>query len=146
MRLRAATSGDAAALAALERDAFPDPWSEGLVAAQLANARSFTLLAEAAAPGTAAGAATFLVAADEAELLRIAVRPAARRHGLARELLRAGLAHLRDRGIARCHLEVRADNAPAIGLYEGLGFAPVGTRRRYYRDGTDALLYAVTVA
>jgi ribosomal-protein-alanine N-acetyltransferase len=71
--------------------------------------------------------------------MNIAVDPARRRRGIARTMLeqmieRAGT----DREYT---LEVRTSNAPAIALYERLGFRSAGTRPRYYRDnGEDAVI------
>ena len=61
------------------------------------------------------------------------------RQGIARALLEEGIERLRREGVEQCHLEVRINN-PAILLYEALGFAKTGLRRRYYQDGTDALV------
>ena len=47
---------------------------------------------------------------------------------------------LRAAGAARCHLEVRLDNAGALALYHALGFEICGRRQGYYRDGSDALV------
>lgn len=77
----------------------------------------------------------------EAELLRIAVAPSARRQGLGRRLLEANQASLTALGCDTLHLEVRVSNAPARALYEALGWRVVGQRRGYYRDGEDAALY-----
>lgn len=77
--------------------------------------------------------ALFRVAADEAELLTLATRSDARRRGLARALVQAGLARARRRGAHRCFLEVAADNQAACGLYHALGFVERGLRRGYYR-------------
>ena len=80
--------------------------------------------------------------AGEAELLRIAVDPSARRKGLGRTLLRAAEADLRNLGIRSLHLEVRLSNTAARALYESEGWQPQGRRPRYYSDGEDAALYA----
>ncbi|KTT72440.1 ribosomal protein S18-alanine N-acetyltransferase [Sphingomonas endophytica] len=82
---------------------------------------------------------------DEAELLLIAVDPAARRRGVGAALLRGVIAECDGRGVARLHLEVRANN-PAVALYAAHGFVRAGVRRDYYR-GTggqthDAHTYA----
>ena len=69
---------------------------------------------------------------DEGYIDNVAVEPDARRHGVASALLdvfcRFGQAHL-----SFLTLEVRASNAPAIALYEKLGFREVGRRKNYYR-------------
>lgn len=89
-----------------------------------------------------AGFARWAVAADEAELLRIAVDPAGRRKGLGRALLRASERDLGAAGVRCLYLEVRVANAAARGLYEAEGWRECGRRPRYYRDGEDAVLYA----
>ncbi len=80
------------------------------------------------------------VAADEAEILTLAVAPAMRRHGLGRELMQAAMAAAAGRGAASVALEVAERNAAARSLYAGLGFAGVGRRRGYYGAGGDALI------
>ncbi len=140
--IRAAGAGDLDALAALEAAAFgPEAWSRRLIAEELAAPAALVLVApvppEAAPP---VGYACFRRTAGEAELLRVAVAPAARRRGLAAALVAAGLDRLRAEGAAACFLEVAAGNEPAIALYRRLGFEITGRRPRYYPSGADALL------
>lgn len=71
------------------------------------------------------------VADDEAELLNLAVEPAARRHGVATLLL----TELRSRAQGAIYLEVAADNLAAIALYEALGWQRHSLRRGYYHRG-----------
>jgi len=85
--------------------------------------------------GCDAGFALCRVAAEEAELLTIAVRPAFRRRGAGRRLLRAVMDHARKAGARLLFLEVGVDNPAARHLYEGEGFRAVGNRRAYYRRG-----------
>jgi ribosomal-protein-alanine N-acetyltransferase len=68
----------------------------------------------------------------EAEILNLAVKPASRRKGVARELVRQLLSELEQQKTRRVFLEVRESNAGAIRLYQGLGFRPVGRRKAYY--------------
>jgi [ribosomal protein S18]-alanine N-acetyltransferase len=80
---------------------------------------------------------------DEATLLNIVVHPDLQRQGMARKLLLYAFPELVRRGAARCLLEVRVSNAPAIGLYRSLGFGTDGKRRDYYpapQGREDALL------
>jgi ribosomal-protein-alanine N-acetyltransferase len=74
---------------------------------------------------------------DEAEIISIGVRPSLRRSGAATALLSLMEGDLLRRGVKKIFLEVAADNAPAIGLYEKNGFARIGVRPKYY-GGTDA--------
>jgi ribosomal-protein-alanine N-acetyltransferase len=85
--------------------------------------------------GHDAGFALCRVAADEAELLTIAVRPARRRRGVARRLLAAVIDHVRDGGARTLFLEVGVDNLAARNLYDAQGFCAVGERPAYYQRG-----------
>lgn len=80
------------------------------------------------------------VAADESEILTLAVVPAARRHGVGAGLMTAAMVQAGARGAAAMVLEVAESNAPALALYHRLGFAVAGRRRRYYETGEDALV------
>ena len=88
-----------------------------------------------AAPGGGAivGYVVALDAADEGEILNLAVAPGGRRHGLGRALVQSILEALTARGVRQVYLEVRESNAGARRLYEGLGFGEVARRARYYR-------------
>ncbi len=79
-------------------------------------------------------------AADEAEILTLGVVPTARRRGLGRALLDAAKAEAARRGARAVFLEVSTHNAAARRLYLASGFVEAGLRRRYYADGSDALL------
>jgi len=133
-------AADAGAMAALELASFPHPWTRAQVASELALASSLALVAHDA-DGALAGCVLFRRLLDEAELLRLAVARERQRRGLATALVARGLDELRAAGCATAFLEVRADNAAAIGFYERGGWQFAGRRSRYYPDGVDALLY-----
>jgi ribosomal-protein-alanine N-acetyltransferase len=153
-----ASAADLAGLLELERRSFAEPWTAGMLAAELAHPQATLLVARRpqgpqgppgaqGAPGAPPTAyAAFRRAADEAELLRVAVDPGVRRQGLGRRLVTAGLTLLAAQGVRRCHLEARAGNAAAIALYLALGFTLRGRRRGYYADGADAWLYSLALA
>ncbi len=89
------------------------------------------------------------VAADEAEVLSVAVHPAARRTGIGQRLLRALLEAARDRDVAKVHLEVADGNGAALALYQAAGFIVTGRRKGYYARATgrvDALVMSRTMA
>lgn len=90
---------------------------------------------------TLLGFAELQVLFEDAELIDVAVAPAARRQGLGRRLLDAVVVRAVAAGATRLLLEVRRDNTPARMLYESAGFAVCGERHRYYADGQDAVLY-----
>jgi ribosomal protein S18 acetylase RimI-like enzyme len=81
--------------------------------------------------------------ADEMHVMKVAVAPALRRQGLARRLLAFAMGRAAKAGAGRALLEVRAGHREALGLYESLGFTPLGVRRAYYREPIeDALVLA----
>ena len=84
--------------------------------------------------------------ADEAEILTLAVDPAARRRGMAARLVHGFLAEARQRGAVSAFLEVAASNDAAISLYSQAGFAKVGVRRGYYGGPDSAAIDAVVMA
>ena len=130
--------------AALERACFSHPWTEKALAEDLDN-ELLTLLAAVGEDGTLQGYGEVRTVLDEGTLERIAVAPRFLRRGAAEALLRRFLDDGREK-LAFLTLEVRAGNAPAIGLYEKLGFEVVGRRRNYYREeGEDALLMTVVL-
>jgi len=80
------------------------------------------------------------IAADEAEILTIAVDPAARQGGIGTRLLSRQIAELAALRVKELFLEVDENNAAARALYVRLGFKTVGQRKAYYRtaDGGRA--------
>ena len=137
--LRPLTAADLPALAALERACFSHPWTERQLAADLDN-DLLTHLGAVSPEGALLGYTQVRTILDEGTLERIAVAPAARRRGIGEALLARAIREGRGK-LAFLTLEVRAGNAPAIGLYEKLGFHEVGRRKNYYREeGEDALL------
>jgi [ribosomal protein S18]-alanine N-acetyltransferase len=123
---------DVAAAAALEHRTFSDPWSAQSFREMLAATHAVCLAAEEG--GALVGYAVGTVAADEGEVLNIAVDEAARGRGLGRQLLRALVERLEQAGARSLFLEVRASNETAIGLYESQGFRILGRRKGYYKD------------
>ena len=74
---------------------------------------------------------------EQAELVSVAVDPAARRRGAASALMESTLRRLRRRGIARIGLVVRVTNHPALAFYERYGFEKIRRAPRYYENGGD---------
>ncbi len=137
--IRPATPDDAAVIAAIEREAFGDhAWSTALVDLELTAHGRVVVVAEQ--DDVLVGYASAAVIADVADLTRIAVRPDARRAGVARELLDALLEQAADRGAEQMMLEVAATNEPALGFYVTSGFTEVARRRDYYGIGVDAVV------
>ena len=71
---------------------------------------------------------------DEGYITNVAVRPDARRHGIARRLLQELQKAAEKQGLSFITLEVRVSNVAAIALYEKAGYISVGTRKAFYHD------------
>lgn len=129
----------AADVAALETQAMgTDAWNAELVAGELGQRDRTWWVAEA--EGSLVGYAGGLVIDGDLQILKVAVAPEWRRHGIARELIVRLAEDARNLGASTCSLEVRAGNAIAQAFYESLGLASVGKRPRYYSDREDALI------
>jgi [ribosomal protein S18]-alanine N-acetyltransferase len=115
---------------AIEQGVFADPWSTQDFRDCLASDAVF-LVAENA--DQVDGYVVAIDAADEGEILNLAVAPQGRRRGLGRALVERVLDVLSGRGARQIYLEVRESNAPARRLYAALGFREVGRRKEYYR-------------
>jgi len=129
---------------------YGEAWTHRQVGDALTMANTHYLLCDADgdAPDDGEEAAGFVLsrgAADEEELLLIAVHPAHRGHGLGSLLLDRFIANARARGRRRLFLEMR-DGNPAESLYRRHGFEQVARRRAYYRKGTVDPLDAITFA
>jgi ribosomal-protein-alanine N-acetyltransferase len=124
---------------ALEQVAFAGerPWSVEQLWGELAGVPDTRVYVVAGAATEVTGYGGLSVGPDSGDLLTLAVRPDARRHGVGRTLLAHLLAEAARRRLREVLLEVRADNEPALGLYRSVGFTRVGQRRGYYADGTD---------
>ena len=136
--IRHAEPADAPALCAIERRCFSDPWSIAGFRDALETPIGFGLVAERR--GEVRGYLIGRLVAGEAEILNLAVAPAARRQGVGAALLRVGLQLLRQRDAREVFLEVRESNAAAQELYLAQGFRVVGGRPRYYRNPVEDAL------
>jgi ribosomal-protein-alanine N-acetyltransferase len=128
-------------VAAIERAAFSDPWPPDAFVELLGEPHVRCLVIDRE-DGQVTGYGIFAVAADQGEILNLAVEPALQRRGLGVGLLDAMLRAMRREGVASVHLEVRESNRAAIRLYALAGFHSVSVRRAYYRNPTE---HAVTM-
>ena len=145
--LREGGSQDLTEVIRIMQDAFDPRFGEAWTSAQCLGMLSLpgVWLVIASLDGNDAGFALARSTGDEAELLLLATRPAARRRGVAGALLRAIIAEAQNRGVLQLHLEVRAGN-DAVRLYRREGFEKVGERRNYYRGKTGQAFDAHTYA
>ncbi len=138
----AATQAHAPALAAIHAAAFPrgERWGADAISLQLGLPGAFGLVSPRGG---------FILArsvVDEAEILTLAVDPAARRHGIGRALMTRAMHTAGQRGAVSMFLEVAETNAAARALYVGCGFSEMGRRVRYYSGGIDALVLRATIS
>ena len=130
------------ALAAIHAEAFETPWDEASLSALLASPGVFAV-------EEPDGFILIRVVADEAEILTLAVRPAARRSGLGGRLVETAVVRAAALSAERMFLEVAEDNVAARALYARAGFHEAGRRRGYYsrKDGSreDALVLALNL-
>ena len=142
--LRRAVEGDVSAMQQIEQASFSDPWSRASLASCIASPMLVVTIAERRGETggqTVAGYAIAGRAADEVELLNLAVAPPARGQGIGRTLVETVLADAKRWRAAAVFLEVRASNEAARRLYESVGFTEIGRRRGYYRrPSEDALI------
>jgi ribosomal-protein-alanine N-acetyltransferase len=136
-----ATPRDSRQLAQLHGASFHRGWGEGEFEQMLREQN--TLVHRLKLRGHLVGFAASRIAADEAEILSIAVSPNHRGRGLSRDLLLTHLGHLAGRGVSTVFLEVEENNQPARRLYDRTGFTVAGRRERYYKEANGVELNAL---
>jgi ribosomal-protein-alanine N-acetyltransferase len=132
---------DAPALAQIHGASFHRGWGEGEFENMLSE--SNTLVHRLRMGRKVIGFSVSRIAADEAEILSIAVAQSHRGRGLSNNLLLTHLGHLAGRGVRTVFLEVEENNQPARRLYKRAGFAVAGRRERYYRQASGEPLNAL---
>jgi ribosomal-protein-alanine N-acetyltransferase len=148
VRLAPGESADLDAVMDVMTSAFDPGFGEGWTRSQCAGILPLSgvmLMIARDEQGEVQGFSLLRTVADEAELLLLAVAPNAQRRGVGGSLLDHFIAHGRDKGVRRLHLEVR-DGNPAVAMYQAFGFNTEGRRPKYYsgQDGSqhDALTMA----
>lgn len=139
MVIRRMTEADTREIAELEADIFSMPWSRQGFVDTLAMPNVIFL---AAYEGEElAGYCGVYMAADEGEITNVAVRESFRKRGIGERLVTELMEAAHAEGANHFLLEVRESNAAAIHLYEKLGFAVCGKRKRFYEcPSEDALV------
>ncbi len=135
--IRRLTYADLPQVIAIERRAFPTPWSLAMFVLELSKSSGICLTASL--DGRMAGYLICSRYADVWHVMNVAVDPELRRRGVAVAMLERLVADVGED--ASLTLEVRRTNTAALRLYERFGFRTAGVRRRYYQDnGEDALV------
>lgn len=140
--LEPVSAADAAFLAEIHALGFPphEAWSETVIALQITAPGGFGFVYGRS------GMVLGRIITDEAEILTIMVVPRERGHGIGRALLNRAIEHATEAGARYMFLEVSVSNIAAQTLYRSCDFLPVSRRRRYYADGTDALVMRLDIA
>ncbi len=119
----------------IEKASHSAPWSEMSFRAELTHPQSvFCVLI---GDGKVAGYGGAWVLIDEIHITNVAVAPELRGLGLGRKIVMELLARGQERDAVCATLEVRASNAPALGLYKSMGFIEAGLRKKYYPDNKE---------
>ncbi|MDP9097265.1 MAG: GNAT family N-acetyltransferase [Pseudomonadota bacterium] len=129
-------------MAAIHHAAFPigERWGEDAISLQLGLFGAFGFV------DVRGGFILARSVADEAEILTLAVDPAAQRGGIGRALLTHAVDAAASRGAGAMFLEVAETNEAARALYAACGFREVGRRQRYYAGGIDALVLRALIS
>ena len=124
---------------AIEKAAYPRPWSARLFEDELDRSRRLYLVARVGP--AVVGYAGLLMIADDGHVATVAVDEGWQGRGVATRLLLALVRGAVDLGANQLTLEVRVSNERAQAVYRRFGFAPAGARKAYYGDnGEDALV------
>ena len=133
--VRNAESGDIPYIAAIERESFPDPWTENGLAEELSQQVIFTCAVDES--GECCGYLIGSANGDFASVDKIACHSAHRRQGIGRKLLEDFFRRAEENGCGSASLEVRESNIGAAALYMSVGFRKAGVRRRFYSSPTE---------
>ena len=135
--IRIATLNDLADILSIEKKVFKHPWSKEQLNWEL-NSQPVTENHVMIARGNMIGYLFSHVVDDDVQILNIAINIPFQHKGYGEQLLSFFLDQLN--ADSSIHLEVRKSNFPAINLYLKFWFHELGTRKRYYSDGEDAII------
>lgn len=140
------TPDDLQAVARLETEVYPFPWTEGIFRDCLRVGYDCQVVAE---KERVSGYGVMSTGAGEAHILNICVSPRLRSRGIGRRLMVYLLKRAREAGMSDAFLEVRPSNLSAIRLYQSMGFVQIGVRRGYYQAANgreDAAVFKLELA
>ncbi|MDH5537301.1 MAG: ribosomal protein S18-alanine N-acetyltransferase [Betaproteobacteria bacterium] len=131
-RYRRMTAADLDLVAAIEKEVYPYPWTQGNFRDSLSAGYHCWIME---CGGAVVGHGVVMIAAGEAHLLNLSIAAGWQRRGLGAEFLRFVMKLARDYGASRILLEVRPSNHGGRALYARAGFREIGMRRGYYPAG-----------
>lgn len=130
MLVRTMQKEDIKKVAEIEKASFSKPWSEKGFEDALDMNDTMLLVIED--DNMVIGYTCMYISFEEGEITNVAIEEKSRGRGLSKALMETTIAEAKKRGVTRIVLEVRKSNAPAIGLYEKMGFASLGIRKNFY--------------
>lgn len=131
-KIKHMTAEDTAQVAAIAAKVFVRPWTkQGFDDALPMENACFLLCMDG---DTVVGYCGLYMAADEGEIINVAVEPTCQGQGIGHMLMQALLEEGAKNGITRYFLEVRVSNASAIALYKKNGFTKQGIRKNFYEE------------
>ncbi|MDE6565697.1 MAG: ribosomal protein S18-alanine N-acetyltransferase [Clostridia bacterium] len=134
--LRRATKDDIKGIKTIENRCFSDSWTENMLLQSMENG---CIMVVVEVENMLVGYAGLYPSGD---ITNIAVLPEYRGLGYGKMLVSEIIKQAQINNIDKIFLEVRSSNITAIKLYEKCGFKRISCRKRYYKDGEDALIYA----
>ena len=138
---RDANSMDIPVLVSLDKELFPySPWSSGQYREEISAPTRRFIVAVDEGLSVIGYAGVFAPGGAEADILTVGVIAQHRGQGIARQLMAGITKWAIDQGSIAMMLEVKTDNAAAIGLYESLGYSKLNIRKDYFGTGLDALV------
>lgn len=138
---------DLPAVRAIEALSFSNPWSDNTFRGEIQNTSVSFPMVVVRRPGEEVVAyIIYWQIRDDVQVNNVAVHPDCRGLGLGEALMRYAIARVRESGATFMTLEVRQSNAPALTLYNKLGFEVMGTRKNYYtKPDEDAFVMALVL-
>ena len=138
---RQANSFDLPVFVSLDKELFPySPWSASQYKEEFSAPTRHFVVALDDEKSIIGYAGVFAPGAAEADVLTVGVVPNHRGKGIARQLMALITDWAHKQGSTAMMLEVKVDNAEAIGLYESLGYSKLNTRKDYFGPGLNALV------
>ena len=138
---RVANAFDLPVFVSLDKELFPySPWSASQYKEEFSSPTRHFVVAVDEAQSIIGYAGVFAPGGAEADVLTVGVVPSHRGKGIARHLMALITDWAHKQGSTAMMLEVKVDNAEAIGLYESLGYSKLNTRKDYFGPGLHALV------
>jgi len=124
----------------IENASFTDPWPRSALSEGFGNRLAHQYVMEIPDKDKIAAYCQCWVVLDEGHILNIAVAPEFRGQGLGRKMMDFIIRAMIAKDVRYIFLEVKISNIIAQNLYNSMGFRQIDMRRKYYSDGSDALI------